>query len=158
ECVRLQTQTRANPVVTTRYDDAVLKGFGVRPYNWDLSAEVQHQIGRDMSMTIGYYRNWYGNFRETDSVARSWDDVNSYCVTAPKDSRLPNGGAYQVCGLYDISPAKFGLSNNLVTRAKDFGSQTQGSNFFTFSIDARFASGARFGGGIDKGRTTRDVF
>src|SRR4029079_3648080 len=133
ECVRLQTQTRANPVVTTRYDDAVLKGFGVRPYNWDLSAEMQHQIGRDMSMTIGYYRNWYGNFRVTDNVAVSAADFNSYCVTAPKDSRLPNGGGYQVCDLYDISPAKFGLSNNLGTRAQGFGQQAAGGHFVSIS-------------------------
>jgi len=157
ECGPLQNQNFGNPVVTTRYSDSVLKGFGVRPYNWDMSAEVQHQIGRDMSMTVGYYRNWYGNFRVTDNLAVAAADFNTYCVTAPKDSRLPNGGGYQVCDLYDISPAKFGLSNNLVTRAKDFGTQTQVSNFFTFSMDARFASGARFGGGIDTGRTTSDV-
>ena len=31
------------------------------------------------------------------------------------------------------------------------------SNFFTFSMDARFASGVRFGGGVDTGRTTTDI-
>ena len=62
-----------------------------------------------------------------------------------------------MCGLYDISPAKFGQSNNLVRPAKDFGKQTQVSNFFTFSLDARFASGMRFGGGIDTGKTTTDI-
>jgi hypothetical protein len=144
-------------VVTTRYDDAVLRGFGVRPYNWDLSAELQRQIGRDMSMTVGYYRNWYGNFSVTDNLAVSPADFNSYCVTAPRDPRLPNGGGYQVCDLYDISPAKFGQSNNLVKQAKDFGNQTQVSNFFTFAMDARFASGVRFGGGIDTGKTTTDI-
>jgi Carboxypeptidase regulatory-like domain len=157
ECGPLQNQNFGNPVVTTRYADSVLKGFGVRPYNWDMSAEVQHQIGRDMSVTAGYYRNWYGNFRVTDNLAVSAADFNSYCVTAPTDSRLPNGGGYKVCDLYDISPAKFGQSNNLVTRAKDFGKQSQVSNFVTFSMDARFASGARLGGGIDTGRTTTDV-
>ena len=157
ECGPLQNQNFGNPVVTTRYSDSVLKGFGVRPYNWDMSAEVQRQIGRDMSMTVGYYRNWYGNFRVTDNLAVAAADFNTYCVGAPKDSRLPDGGGYQVCGLYDISPARFGQSNNLVTRAKDFGKQTQVSNFFTFAMDARFASGARLGGGIDTGRTTSDV-
>ena len=157
ECGPLQNQNFGNPVVTTRYADSVLKGLGVRPYNWDMSAEVQHQIGRDMSVTAGYYRNWYGNFRVTDNLAVSAADFNSYCVTAPTDSRLPNGGGYKVCDLYDISPAKFGQSNNLVTRAKDFGKQSQVSNFVTFSMDARFASGARLGGGIDTGRTTTDV-
>jgi len=157
ECGPLQNLNFGNPVVTTRYSDSVLKGFGVRPYNWDMSAELQHQIGRDMSVTAGYYRNWYGNFRVTDNLAVSAADFNSYCVTAPSDPRLPNGGGYKVCDLYDISPAKFGQSNNLVRPAKDFGKQTQVSNFMTFSIDARFASGVRFGGGVDAGRTTADI-
>ena len=157
ECGPLQNQNFGNPVVTTRYADSVLKGFGVRPYNWDMSAEVQRQIGRDMSMTVGYYRNWYGNFRATDNLAVSPADFNSFCVNAPKDARLPNGGGYQVCDLYDISPAKFGQSNNLVRPAKDFGKQTQVSNFVTFALDARFASGVRFGGGVDTGRTTTDI-
>lgn len=157
ECGPLQNQNFGNPVVTTRYSDAVLKGFGVRPYNWDMSAEVQRQIGRDMSMTVGYYRNWYGNFRVTDNLAVSPADFNIFCVAAPKDARLPNGGGYQVCDLYDVSPTKFGQSNNLVRPAKDFGKQTQVSNFLTFALDARFASGIRFGGGIDTGRTTTDI-
>jgi hypothetical protein len=78
-------------------------------------------------------------------------------VNAPSDPRLRGGGGYQVCDLYDVVPAKFGQSNLLVRPAKDFGTQTQRSNFFTFAMDARFASGARLGGGIDTGRTTSDV-
>ncbi|HTI41083.1 MAG TPA: carboxypeptidase regulatory-like domain-containing protein [Vicinamibacterales bacterium] len=157
ECGPLQNQNFGNPVVTTRYSDAVLKGFGVRPYNWDMSVEVQHQIGRDMSVSAGYYRNWYGNFRVTDNLSVEPSDFSQYCVTAPADVRLPNGGGYQVCGLYDISTTKFGQANNLVRPAKDFGKQKQISDFFTFSMDARFASGARLGGGVDTGRTTTDT-
>ena len=157
ECGPLQNQNFGNPVVTTRYSDSVLKGFGVRPYNWDMSAELQRQIGRDMSMTVGYYRNWYGNFRVTDNLSVGPADFNTFCVNAPRDPRLPNGGGYPVCDLYDVVPAKFGQSNNLVRPAKDFGTQTQVSNFLTFAMDARFASGARVGGGIDTGRTTSDV-
>ena len=156
ECGPLQNQNFGQVNATTRYADSVLKGFGVRPYNWDLSAEVQHQIGRAMSVTAGYYRNWYGNFRVTDNLAVTPADFNTYCVTAPTDSRLSSGGGYQVCGLYDVVPTKFGLVNNLVRRASEFGTQTQVSNYVTFAVDARFASGARFGGGIDTGRTVTD--
>ena len=77
ECGALQNQNFGSPVVTTRYSDDVLEGFGVRPYNWDVGAEVQHQIGGTMSVTAGYYRNWYGNFRVTDNL-----EVESWRTTA----------------------------------------------------------------------------
>jgi hypothetical protein len=61
-----------------------------------------------------------------------------------------------VCGLYDINPNKFGQVSNLVTQASNFGEQTQISNFLTFSVNSRFGSGARLGGGVDTGRRVDD--
>jgi hypothetical protein len=156
ECGPLANQNFGSPVVTTRYSDDVLRGYGVRPYNWDFGAEVQRQLGAAMSLTAGYYRNWYGNFRVTDNQAVAPADYATYCVTGPADPRLPGGGGTQVCGLADINADKFGQVSNLVRPAKDFGDQTQVSNFFTLSTDARFASGIRFGGGVDFGRTVTD--
>ena len=156
ECGALQNLNFGNPAITTRYADDVLHGFGVRPYNWDVSAEVQHQIGQAMSVTAGYYRNWYGNFRVTDNLLVESSDYKTYCVTGPADPRLPGGGNTEVCGLADINPERFGLVNNLVRQSRDFGEQKQISNFFLFSIDARLDSGARFGGGVDTGTTLTD--
>jgi hypothetical protein len=156
ECGPLQNQNFGSPVITTRYSDDVLRGYGVRPYNWDFSAEVQRQVGTAVSVTGGYYRNAYGNFRVTDNQAVTPEDYTAYCVTGPADPRLPGGGGSQICGLADVNANRFGQVNNLVRPAKDFGDQTQVSNFFTLSADARFASGARFGGGIDFGTTVTD--
>jgi hypothetical protein len=157
ECGPLQNQNFGSPVITTRFSDDVIKGFGARPYNWDVSAEVQRQVGARMSASAGYYRNWYGNFRVTDNLAVTPADYNGYCVTGPKDPRLPGGGGQQVCGLFDINPAKFGQVNNLIRPAADFGEQSQASDFVTLSIEARLAPGVRFGGGIDTGRTVADI-
>ena len=52
----------------TRYADNVLRGFGVRPFLWDFSTEVQQQLGSRISVTAGYYRNWDGNFTLTDNL------------------------------------------------------------------------------------------
>jgi hypothetical protein len=35
--------------------------------------------------------------------------------------QLPGGGGYQVCGLYGVAPAKFGLGDEVVTRASNYG-------------------------------------
>jgi hypothetical protein len=156
ECGPLANQNFGSPVITTRYSDDVLKGFGVRPYNWDFGAEVQRQVGTAMSVTAGFYRNWYGNFRVTDNELVTPSDYGTYCVAGPADPRLPSGGGSQICGLADINPDKFGQVRNLVRPAKDFGTQTQVSNFITLGAEARFSSGARFGGGIDMGRTVTD--
>lgn len=157
ECGPLLNQNFGSPVITTRYAKELLEGFGVRPYNWDLGAEVQRQIGPAMSVTAGYYRNWYGNFRVTDNLEVGPENYSPYCVTAPADPRLPGGGGNQICGMYDINPDRVGRVNNLVRPASDFGDQRQVSDFFTVSADARLGSGARFGGGIDTGRTVTDT-
>jgi len=156
ECLDMSDPNFGGQNITTRYTDDVLTGFGNRPYNWDMSAEVQQQLTAAISVTAGYYRNWFGNFRATDNLEVTSADFTHYCVTAPFDTRLPSGGGYNVCGLYDVSPAKFNKVNNLVTKASNFGDQTQVNDFFTVGIETRFAKGMRLGGGVDTGRTVTD--
>ena len=156
ECGALSNQNFGGQNVTTRWSEDVLIGQGVRGYNWDLTTELQHQLATGVSMTAGYYRNWYGNFRVTDNLAVVPADFSPYCITAPSDSRLPGGGGYQVCGLYDVNPAKFGLVNSLVTRAAHFGKQKQINNFFNFGLNARLAAGAQVGAAFDTGRSVND--
>ena len=44
----------------TNYDPAVLRGWGVREYNWEFSTAVQHEVLPRVSTEIGYFRRWYG--------------------------------------------------------------------------------------------------
>jgi hypothetical protein len=157
ECGAINNQNfgQANPNATTYAADAI-HGFGNRDYLWDLSTEVQHQLVPRVSLTGGYYRNWYGNFLATRNVLVTPADYNPYCVTAPVDSRLPGGGGNQICGLADINPAKFGQVKNVVTQASHFGSQTQVSQFVSIGLNTRFGAGTRLGGGVDTGRTVTD--
>src|SRR5262249_43228205 len=104
-----------------------------------------------------YYRTWYGNFRVTRNAALTPADFTPYCVTAPSDSRLPGGGGNQICGLNDVSPAKFGQVSNLVSQASDYGVQTQVYNGIDITTNARFAHGVRITGGISTGRTVVDA-
>jgi hypothetical protein len=156
ECGPISNQNFGGLNVTTRYADEVLVGWSARGYNWDMTTEVQHQLTPAVSITAGYYRNWYGNFRATDNLLVGPEDYSPYCITAPVDARLSGGGGYKICGLYDISEEKFSRSNNLVKQSSDFGKQTQVNNFFALNFNTRFLSGIRFGGGVDTGRSVTD--
>jgi hypothetical protein len=156
ECGAMANLNFGGTNITTRYADDAINGWGVRGNNWDMSAEVQHQLTRGVSMTAGYYRNWYGNFTVTDNTLVTPADYNTYCITAPKDTRLPNGGGYQVCGLADVSLAKFGQVNSVITQASHFGEQKQINDFFNVTISTRLPNGMMLGGGVDTGRSVTD--
>jgi Carboxypeptidase regulatory-like domain len=143
---------KVNPTAT-QFDKEVLVGWGVRPYNWSVSAGVQHQITNGASIDVGYFRRWYGNFSVVDNQLVGPEDYDPFCVTAPRnDSRLPNAGE-QVCGFYDIKPAKNGLSQNLVRLAKHYGDQTEIYNGVDASMTWRLRGLTLFGG-LSTGRTT----
>lgn len=70
---------------------------------------------------------------------------------------MPGGGGYQVCGLYDVVPAKFGQGQLAARRPSNYGSgRKKTSDFFTGSVATRFGSGIELGGSLDTGRTVDD--
>jgi hypothetical protein len=156
ECGARDNQRFGTPIATTRYDTDVTEGFGVRPYTWQGSVSVQHELRPGFGMTVGYFRTSYGNIQVTDNLAVTPADYDTYCVTAPSDTRLPNGGGYQICGLYDVKPAKFGQVDNLVTRAKNFGDRSQVYNGVDISANARLGRGALLAGGASFATTRFD--
>lgn len=163
ECGAMDNRNFGTSVITTRFDPRVTDGFDVRPFHWDISSSLQHELRPGFSVMAGYYHtSWRnggpssGDFQITDNLAVTSADYDSYCITAPTDSRLPGGGGYQVCGLYDVKPAKFGLVDNLVTRSEDFGGRTNTYNGLEFSMSARFGKGVVLSGGVGMGRTVVD--
>lgn len=166
ECTAIDNTNfgRSNPNAT-RYAEDMIRGFNKRDYFWELSAELQQQLRQGMSVRAGYYRNWSSHFPPlgdtgwstgvTDNLAVTPADFDPYCVTAPMDPRLPGGGGYEICGMYDVSPSKFGLQDNLVVRPANFGDRSRVSNFFMLAIDARYSRG-NLGANVDTGRTTEN--
>ena len=144
---------KVNPTAT-QFDKEVLEGWGVRPYNWSVSAGVQRQIGRGASVDVSYYRRWYGNFTVVDNQLVTPADYDQYCVTAPSnDSRLPISGQ-QVCGFYDIKPAKNGQVQNLVRLAKHYGDQKEVYNGIDASANWR-VRGLTLFAGLTTGRVAK---
>ena len=154
---------KGNPNALT-WDPNLLSGWnGLRDWNWDLSAEVQQELGEGLSVTTGFYQNTGGYYEQRNSKSRVTDnlavtpaDYGTYCVTAPVDSRLPDGGGYEVCGLANVSPEKFGQQDLFRTRREPFGRDQRLNQFIGVTFDYRFADGARVGGGFDTGRTIDD--
>jgi hypothetical protein len=139
-----------NSRVTTTYADDALTNRG---YNWEASASVQHELVPRVSVNAGYFRRWFGNQRVTDNILVGPADYSPYCVTAPVDGRLPGGGGYDVCGLFDVAPGKFGQVENVVTLASNFGSQREVYDGVDFSLSARLPRGVIVSGGTSTGRT-----
>ncbi len=146
-----------------RWSDEVREGWGVRDYNWEFGSEVQHELTRGLSVNGGYYFNTGGYFRNTDSAQRVTnnlavgpEDFDSFCVTAPTDPRLPDGGGYPICGLSNVKPAKFGQGQTLVESVSNFGQDKLRNHFFGVGLTARLARGIRVSGGFDAGRSMED--
>jgi len=144
------------PKIVTRYAEDIRIGFGKRAYNWQGSVSIQRQLAPGIALNVGYFRTWYGNFQVTDNLAVTPADFDPYCITAPLDARLPGGGGNQICGLYDVKPEKFGLVDQLVTKASYYGKQTDVFNGIDVTFNARFSEGRQLAGGLSTGRQVTD--
>jgi hypothetical protein len=146
-----QTATFGRNVSTTTTDPGVLNGWGKRGYNMEYSVAAQHQIAARMSVNGGYYRRTFGNQTFTDDLRYDASSYDSFCLRAPVDPDLPDGGGYQVCGVQDLKPAVFaqGLpANNLIRFSDDFGGETNMYQGFDVNLEARFRNGAFLKGGV----------
>ena len=145
-----------SPVPGTVYDQDLLAGWGVRPFDWQVGVSIQQEVLQRTSVEVGYYRRWFNNFDVTDNLLVTPSDYNSYSVTAPLDSRLPGGGGYVVSDLWNISEAMFGRSQNYVTSASHFGKQIEYWQGVDVNVNVRMRNGLTFQGGTSTGRTVTD--
>jgi len=142
---------------STTTDPAVLNGFGVRPFNREITASVQHELLPRVAVTAGYYRRSFGNQTVINNLLT---DPNAYdgpfCITAPTNADLPGGGGYPVCGLYDIKPQYQGQVQNLRTSAENFGGVTDVYQGLDLTVNARFQNGTFIQGGVNAQRRHQD--
>ncbi len=150
--VNFGSQTR-----TTAYDTDVLRGWGVRPYNWEFSVGVQQEIASRASLNVGYFRRWYGNFAVTDNLAVEPGDYDPYSIVAPANPQLPDGGGYTIGGLYDVNPSKAGRINNYFTRSEAYGEQSEYWHGFDTTVNIRVRSDITLQGGFSSGKTVTDT-
>jgi hypothetical protein len=143
------------------WDEDARTGWNKRGYNWEFATGVQHEVLPRVSLDVGFFRRWYGNFQVVDNLALSASDFNIISLRAPADSRLPNGGNYLVNGFAVLKPTLpgggFGVINqNKITLSKNYGTQTEHYNGVDVNLNARLQNGLFFQGGTSTGRSSFD--
>ena len=139
---------------STTYSPSIMDGWGVRPWNWEFSTGIQHEIVPRLSATFGYFRRVGGNFHITDNELAGPGDYTPFSVVVPNDSRLDNAGQ-TISGLFDpngVLPVR-----NVVKNAKEFGRQQAHWNGFDVTVDARLQNGLLLQGGVSTGNETTDT-
>ena len=146
-----------NPNIVTTWDPNVLRGWNVRPDDGEVLVGLQHQLHERLMMDVQWTRHWFGNFFATQYRATPPGDYDSFCITTPTDSRLPDGGGKQICGFMDLKQTAFGRTpDNFVTAAKNFGDVTDVYNGIDISFTGRLPNGGVASGGVSSGRERTD--
>ena len=150
ECGVLQNLAFGQVRPSSHSAPEVLAGYGNRPYQWQFATTAQHELTPSIMFSGGYYRTWYGNFTITDNLSLTAADYDTYCVTAPADSRLPGGGGERICGLADVK--RNVAADNVIDFANKYGRMFQIYNGVDYIAMIRLSRGA-FQIGGNTGRT-----
>jgi hypothetical protein len=134
------------------FDPDLMNGWGRRGFNWEFTVAVQQELVPRVALEVQYARRWYGNFRVQDDRSVTAADYDRFTFTVPSDSRLPGGGGYTRTA-FDLTPAAaLRAQDLLVTRAGNYGKQTEHFDGVNVSVNARAQNGLLVQGGIGAGR------
>lgn len=144
--------------VSTRVNPELLKGWGVRPVDWQYGINVQRQLIPRLSMEVGYNRRWWGNFTVMDNLAVAPSDYERWVYTAPTDSRLPGAGGYPVPVYTLTAAAAARAADNYVTFETDYGhARARYWHGVDVTLNARLREGLFLQGGTATGRQVLDT-
>ncbi|HLG56406.1 MAG TPA: TonB-dependent receptor [Vicinamibacterales bacterium] len=156
-CGPISNQNFGTATFSNTIDPEILKGWGVRPSDWNWGVSVQHEVLPRTSVEVGFFHREFFGFAVTDNQAVSPSDFSQFSITAPQDPRLANGGGYQVGTLYDLNnPALFGVTRNYITYADRYGDAYQKFNGIDVNVSARPGNGLTVQGGFSGGYSTSD--
>jgi Carboxypeptidase regulatory-like domain len=153
ECGAWLSPAFGNPTVPVTINPAILKGWGIRPWDWQFGASIQREVLPRTSVEVGYHRRWFGNFTVTDNRAVGVNDFDQFTVTAPQHEMLPGGGGYALT-FYD--PRNL-AQDNYVTFETDYGpARSQYWHGVDVNFNTRLRNGLTFQGGTSTGRGVWD--
>ena len=156
ECAAMDNKNLGKEVFQRSYDPNFVTGYGVRPYNWGLGISVQQEVAPRVSVNVGYFRNWWGNWYVVDNRSTTTADYTPFSIVAPVDARLPGGGGNTVAGLYNLVPGKVGAVDELAQSSNNFAKQTENWQGVDVNVNARLRNGVTVQGGTSTGRRLQD--
>ena len=138
-------------------DPDILHGWGVRPSDWNWGVSVQQEVLGRVSVELGFFHRAFYGFTVTDNLAVDPENFDKFSITAPSDSRLPDGGGYPVGTLYDLNtPSLAGVTRNYITYSDRYGDQYQRFNGIDLNVNAHPRNGLTVQGGFSGGKSASD--
>jgi hypothetical protein len=140
------------------FDPDTYQGWNVRQYNWEFSGSVQHEVLRQVSIDVGYFRRIFGNLPATYNRALPASAYDRFSVTVPTDARLGDNSGKVLTDIYDIKPqfTVGGIPTDIYrTQADKLGKVYTHWNGVDVNVRARLAK-LTLQGGTSTGRTSLD--
>jgi hypothetical protein len=163
ECGPINSPLFGQSVPAVSWDPRARTGWGVREFNYQWSAVLEHELRPKFSVTAGYYHTAFHNGQVEVNTALTAADFNSFCVTAPNDPLLGSASGQQICGNYDRTLASLAKKDNTVWyRDQDApvpgltGERIEKYDGVEFAMNWRYGSGGLLMGGLSLGRTLQD--
>ena len=157
ECGPIRDPEFGTSAIVQSYDPDLLEGWGKRPYNWQNSVSIQHELFPGWSLEVGWFRTAYGNFRVADNLNIGPEHFSEFSIVAAEDPRLGPFSGATIGGLYTITPEGQALgSSSMVTLAKNIpggDAMRQVFNGMDVNFTGRFDNGIFLGGGFSTGST-----
>ncbi len=120
-----------------------------RTYNIELTAGVQHELFRNVSVNANFYRRDFRRLRITDNLLRTQADYVPYSVYHPITG--------QPITVYDVTPAALTRVQNFDTNADPDGGRKHVYTGFDLNLNARLPGGGAVFGGFVTERNRRNV-
>jgi hypothetical protein len=143
-------------VPNTVVDPDVLGGWGVRQYNWNFGASVQHELIPRVSVDLGYNRRWWGNFLTTVNQLVGPGDYEAWTIPVPSHPGLPASGNASFVAITAAAAARG--SRNFQSKETSFAdARTAYWHGVDFTATARMADGVTLQAGTTTGRGVRNT-
>jgi hypothetical protein len=142
----------------TQVDPEILKGWGVRPHDYQTEVGVQHEVLPRVSAELSYIHRSFHGFFVTDDLNRNVNTFYSnYTINAPVDERLPEGGGYPILVYV---PNATTAAQLFLTRESRYGSDGKERDAYydgvNLNVNARMRNGLFLSIGTQTGRRIND--